>query len=58
MDAAHARSVIAQCLTDELLSALDVLFPEQSPGLDESLDSIRYRGGQRSVVRLLHSLKK
>jgi HPt (histidine-containing phosphotransfer) domain-containing protein len=58
MDAAAARRVIAANLTDELLTALDALFPEQSPGLDETLDSIRYRGGQRAVVRLLHSLHK
>lgn len=58
MDATAARAAIAATLTDEFLKALDTLYPEQTPGLDEPLDSIRYRGGQRSIVRMFHALHK
>ena len=37
----------------DLIEALDIIFPEKSPPLSMSLDEIRYRSGQRSVVQFL-----
>lgn len=37
-----------------LLDALDKLFPERSPTINETIDGLMYRGGQRSVIRFLH----
>lgn len=50
------KRIIAQRLDAEMLEALDLLFPERTPGPHESLDQIRYASGQRAVVRFLHSL--
>lgn len=40
-------------ITEQLLAALDHRFPEQTPTLQEPLDRIRERGGERNVVRYL-----
>jgi len=40
----------------DFLLALDTLFPEKTPELEDSLDKIRYASGQRSVVHLLRSI--
>lgn len=50
------KRIIAQQMTDELLDALDKLFPEKSPGLGDSIDQIRYASGQRSVIHFLRGL--
>ena len=51
------KRVIAQGVTDEVLDALDRLFPERTPELADSVDQIRYSSGQRSVIRFLQGLK-
>ena len=50
------KRIIGQQLTDELLDALDQLFPERTPGLNDSIDQIRYASGQRSVIHFLRGL--
>ena len=50
------KRVIAQQLTDELIDALDKLFPEKTPELTDSIDHVRYSSGQRSVIRFLRGL--
>jgi hypothetical protein len=50
------KKVIGQQMTDELLDALDQLFPERTPELNDSIDQIRYASGQRSVIRFLRGL--
>jgi len=50
------KRIIAHQLTDEVLDALDQLFPERTPELTDSLDQIRYAAGQRSVIRFLRGL--
>lgn len=50
------KRVIGQQMTDELLDALDHLFPEKTPELTDSIDQIRYAAGQRSVIRFLRGL--
>ena len=50
------KRIIASKVDDELLDALDELFPERSPELTDSIDKIRYDAGQRSVVRFLWGL--
>ena len=50
------KKVIGQQMTDELLDALDQLFPERTPELNYSIDQIRYASGQRSVIRFLRGL--
>lgn len=50
------KRVIGQQMTDELLDALDQLFPEKTPELTDSIDQIRYAAGQRSVIRFLRGL--
>ena len=50
------KRVIAQRLDDEVLDALDRLFPERTPELTDSIDQIRYAAGQRSVIRFLKGL--
>lgn len=37
----------------EILKYLDSVYPEQSPTHNEPVKVLRYRGGQRSVVRHL-----
>lgn len=39
----------------ELVDALDQLFPEQSPGANETHTQLMWRGGQRSIVRWLRA---
>jgi hypothetical protein len=50
------KRIIAQQLTDEAIDALDKLFPEKTPELNDSVDQIRYASGQRSVIRFLRGL--
>lgn len=50
------KRIIAHHLNDDVLVALDKLFPERSPELTDSIDQIRYASGQRSVIRFLRSL--
>jgi hypothetical protein len=50
------KRIIAQRLDDEVLDALDQLFPERTPELGDSIDQIRYASGQRSVIRFLRGL--
>jgi hypothetical protein len=40
-------------IPEDLLAALDKLFPERSPELGEAEGQLRWRGGQRSVIRFL-----
>ena len=56
MDPTVQKRIIAKHLSEELVDALDALFPEKTPELTDSLDQIRYSAGQRSIVRLLRSL--
>lgn len=51
-----AKKVIGQWLNDEVLEAFDVLFPERTPRLRDTIDEIRHSGGQRSVVLFLKGL--
>lgn len=37
----------------DLIEALDRIFPEKTPPLSMSLDEIRFKSGQRSVVQFL-----
>lgn len=53
----QAKRTLAGIATDDVLRALDVLFPNRCPPMDWSLDRIRYASGQRSVVDLLYSLQ-
>lgn len=50
------KRVIAHELTEELIDALDKLFPEKTPELTDSIDQVRYSSGQRSVIRFLRGL--
>ena len=50
------KRIIGQQMTDEVVDALDKLFPEKTPELNDSIDQIRYAAGQRSVVRFLKGL--
>jgi len=50
------KRIIGQRLDDEVLDALDQLFPERTPELTDSIDQIRYASGQRSVIRFLRGL--
>ena len=51
------KRVLVQGVTDEVLDALDKLFPERTPELADSVDQIRYSSGQRSVIRFLLGLR-
>ena len=50
------KRIIASKLDSEMLDALDELFPEKSPELTDSIDTVRYDSGQRSVIRFLRGL--
>lgn len=50
------KKIVGQRLTGEMLDALDLLFPERTPELTDSLDQVRYASGQRSVIRFLRGL--
>ena len=50
------KRIIASRIDDEMLDALDELFPERSPELTDSIDKVRYDSGQRSVIRFLRGL--
>ena len=39
--------------SEELLNELDKRFPEKSPTLDETYETLMWRGGQRSVIQFL-----
>jgi hypothetical protein len=55
-DPTTLKRVIKQRMSDELLEALELMFPEKTPELTDSIDQIRYASGQRSVIRFLRSL--
>jgi hypothetical protein len=40
-------------ISKELLEVLEKRFPDRSPDLHDSMDSVRFQSGQVSVVRLL-----
>lgn len=40
----------------ELLDFLNERFPERTPGLNDTVDQIRFESGQREVVRFLNKL--
>jgi hypothetical protein len=40
----------------ELLDFLNKRFPERTPGLNDTVDQIRFESGQREVVRFLNKL--
>lgn len=48
--------MVRQGVSRDALSALDRLFPERCPELADSVDEIRFKAGQRSVVRMILSL--
>lgn len=50
------KRIIVRHLNDELVDALDQLFPERTPELNDPIDQIRYASGQRSVIRFLRGL--
>ena len=52
-----AKKILGQWLNDEVLDAFDILFPERTPRLRDTIDEIRHSGGQRSVVLFLKGLK-
>ena len=45
-------------ITNELLEALDQLFPEKTPEINMEPKEMYFRIGQRSVVRFLHAEAK
>jgi hypothetical protein len=51
------KRIVVQGVSDEVLDALDQLFPEHTPDLTDSIDKIRYSSGQRSVIRFLRGLR-
>lgn len=40
---------------EALLKELDEVFPEQSPQYNESIEKLKWRGGQRDVARWIRS---
>jgi hypothetical protein len=48
---------VAGGFTHEALAALDQIYPERSASQRDTIDDLKFRGGQRSVIRFLHSLK-
>jgi hypothetical protein len=38
-----------------LVKVLEELYPERTPDLHETLDQIRWRGGQQDIIRLLRN---
>lgn len=48
-------SVSLGLTVESLLNELDSVFPEQSPQYNESIEKLRWRGGQRDVVRWIRS---
>jgi hypothetical protein len=53
----QAKRTLAGIASDDVLRALNVLFPDRCPPLDWSMDRIRYAAGQRSVVDFLEALQ-
>ena len=47
---------IVQLLDPQVIDDLDVLYPERTPELTDSIDRIRYASGQRSVIHFLRGL--
>ena len=47
---------IVQLLDPQVIDDLDVLYPERTPELTDSIDGIRYASGQRSVIHFLRGL--
>ncbi len=40
-------------IPDDLMMALDRLFPERCPDLEWPMDKVRFKAGERSVIRFL-----
>lgn len=40
-------------ISNEIITALDKLYPERSASIGETMDQIMFRAGQRQVVRFL-----
>ena len=53
---AFAYHTLAQALNDDVLRALELLFPDRCPELKDELKHIYYKAGQASVVRTLRGL--
>ena len=51
-----AIAVLKEKIDRDFLDALESLYPEKTPELEDSVDKIRYASGQRSVVHLLRSI--
>ena len=51
-----AYRTIAQALTPDVLTALELLFPDRCPDLKDELKHVYYKAGQASVVRTLRGL--
>ena len=45
-------------ITDELIKALDVLFPDKAPDLSMTENEIWFKAGSVSVVRRLKEIKR
>ena len=50
------KTVLKDLIPAEAIEILDKFFPERCPGLNDSIDQIRYSSGQVSVVRFLKEL--
>jgi hypothetical protein len=55
-DTEQLRGIIARGFSREAINAMDKMYPEKSPSLRDTVDEIRYKSGQRSVIRFLLSL--
>tara|TARA_Y100000593_G_scaffold42336_1_gene81140 strand:+ start:6753 stop:6956 length:204 start_codon:yes stop_codon:yes gene_type:complete len=51
------RDTVLPDNVDELIELINKLYPNRSPGPQESFQDLMYRGGQRSVVDFLIELK-
>lgn len=47
------KELIVPAISPALIRYLDEVYPERTPGRDESLEDIRFKSGQRDVVRKL-----
>lgn len=54
----QTKQVKLPVITDELLEALDNLFPERTPEINMEPKEMYFKIGQRSVVRFLHQKQK
>tara|TARA_R100001460_G_scaffold30497_2_gene60191 strand:+ start:362 stop:565 length:204 start_codon:yes stop_codon:yes gene_type:complete len=52
------QKITLPVISDDLLKALDGLFPERTPDINMEPKEMYYRIGQRSVVRFLYQKQK